>query len=845
MAVTQNTYTGNGSTVLYSFTFPYLETTDVKVTVNGTITTAYTFANATTIQFNTAPLAGAAIRIYRQTDDSSLRATFYSGSAIRAQDLNDDFTQNLYVAQEVNNNALDIDGSNPMVGDLNMGGYKVTNLATPVAGTDAANRSFVEGVFSSEVPVFYRRWSKTAAGGETGLSGNDDNGIALSYVPGSEKVFINGALQVRGVDYSGTTGTTLTGIPALTAGDIVEVHSSSSYTVGTVPDGSITNAKVDGGAGIQSTKLAFIQSGSGATTRTVAAKLADVVSVKDFGAVGDGVADDKNAFTLASSASASVLVPPGTYRIGSNLAIPSALTIAGGGVIKPASGVTVTLGDGVTADRYQIFDLTLGGTIATNREESIGYPEWFGAVIDTIGNATANLTAIQNTLSIFGECSLAGGDYFISNTLEISASFKTIKGVSDGVGPNTSNGQTRLIVTSATADVVSVYTSGFPSNSDTWISNVRIENLQLARSLTPLTAVTIKNSGAGLRGRYVNWLRVRNVFAGDHTIGFFLTQTVRTYLTACHVVRVSNSGQATDTSVGFWLDGSSRISGFVSGNASCYLSDCSLTHNSGLNVLNDTLTTTSIGLYCEGTASDLFVNDFEVSRSKQGITFNMAGFTGDEQLKGMQDVHIRNFVLDNVSSHGVLLQNLTLYSHIVRLNGGYIQLTANNNGVDPVGILELDSSGQVTLTDTQIIGRCTNSTGIKASSAQNSYYHHSTIIDCSKPFVQIGGRHITFVSSILNGSGYTVSSSAVSVSNGSRSYYYPTIDGSSNVFTKAIEFTGSPQNLLQVNTTNTISTAVSGGSSNILVWKGASVTGHNNGVIVEGSDRLLHEGFIA
>jgi hypothetical protein len=105
MAVTQNTYTGNGSTVLYSFTFPYLETTDIKVSVNGTVVTTYTFANATTIQFNTAPANGAAIRIYRQTDDSALPATFYSGSAIRATDLNDNFTQNLYVTQESSNNA--------------------------------------------------------------------------------------------------------------------------------------------------------------------------------------------------------------------------------------------------------------------------------------------------------------------------------------------------------------------------------------------------------------------------------------------------------------------------------------------------------------------------------------------------------------------------------------------------------------------------------------------------------------------------------------------------------------------------------------------------------------------
>ena len=105
MAITQNTYTGNGSTVLFSFTFPYLETTDIKVSVNGTVTTAYTLANATTIQFNTAPVNGAAIRIYRQTDDAALAATFYPGSAIRSNDLNDNFTQNLYVTQESSNNA--------------------------------------------------------------------------------------------------------------------------------------------------------------------------------------------------------------------------------------------------------------------------------------------------------------------------------------------------------------------------------------------------------------------------------------------------------------------------------------------------------------------------------------------------------------------------------------------------------------------------------------------------------------------------------------------------------------------------------------------------------------------
>lgn len=141
MAVTQNTYTGNGSTTNYSFTFPYLETTDIKVSLNGTVTTAYTLANATTVQFNTAPANGAAIRIYRETDDSSLQATFYPGSAIRSSDLNDNFTQNLYVTQEANNvSAAATTTANTALTNSNTA-ISTANSAVSTANTASSNAS--------------------------------------------------------------------------------------------------------------------------------------------------------------------------------------------------------------------------------------------------------------------------------------------------------------------------------------------------------------------------------------------------------------------------------------------------------------------------------------------------------------------------------------------------------------------------------------------------------------------------------------------------------------------------------------------------------------------------------
>ncbi len=100
MATIQNQYTGDGSTTDYSFTFEYLKQSDIKVSLDGVATTAYIFASPTLIRFNTAPANGVAIKIRRETDVDNLKATFFPGSSIRAQDLNNNFTQTLYVSQE-------------------------------------------------------------------------------------------------------------------------------------------------------------------------------------------------------------------------------------------------------------------------------------------------------------------------------------------------------------------------------------------------------------------------------------------------------------------------------------------------------------------------------------------------------------------------------------------------------------------------------------------------------------------------------------------------------------------------------------------------------------------------
>ena len=179
MATTQNTFTGDGSNLgPFSFTFKWLEPTDIKVTVAGTLKTVGTHYNLQSLNYATktggqvlftagnAPANGAAIVIYRQTDDSDLVSTFYSGSAIRAQDLNNNFTQNLYVTQESNNNATTA--------------TTVANTATTTANTALSNSTTAISAANSAVSTANTASSNASAAVSTANTANSNASTALS-----------------------------------------------------------------------------------------------------------------------------------------------------------------------------------------------------------------------------------------------------------------------------------------------------------------------------------------------------------------------------------------------------------------------------------------------------------------------------------------------------------------------------------------------------------------------------------------------------------------------------------------------------------------------------------------
>ena len=137
MATTETTAFGDGTTILFGFPFPYLKTEDIKVelqrydstqTSGNEIISRQTIAaftvpsnNPTAVQFSAvtesdyqestgAPKLNfgsttdtVRVRVFRFTDADSIPSTFIQGSSIRAQDLNNNFEQTLYIMQERQN----------------------------------------------------------------------------------------------------------------------------------------------------------------------------------------------------------------------------------------------------------------------------------------------------------------------------------------------------------------------------------------------------------------------------------------------------------------------------------------------------------------------------------------------------------------------------------------------------------------------------------------------------------------------------------------------------------------------------------------------------------------------
>ena len=93
-------YTANGSTDTFSFSFNYISTSHVKAYVDGTEDTSITFPTASSVQLSSTPSSGAVVLIKRVTPTDARLVDFQDGSVLSATDLDKSADQNFYVLQK-------------------------------------------------------------------------------------------------------------------------------------------------------------------------------------------------------------------------------------------------------------------------------------------------------------------------------------------------------------------------------------------------------------------------------------------------------------------------------------------------------------------------------------------------------------------------------------------------------------------------------------------------------------------------------------------------------------------------------------------------------------------------
>jgi hypothetical protein len=155
---------------------------------------------------------------------------------------------------------------------------------------------------------------------------------------------------------------------------------------------------------IDSTKVQFIQAGTGAVTRTAQSKMRDWIHVKDFGAVGDGVTNDTAAIQDAidecvARGGGQVYFDEGVYLITSGLYATKGVVLNGQSRTDVSSN---TNGGGVATARPTIYwgGGGAGGYMYTVKPASIGDCVWGGGSVDIEwngGDAAAVGVHLNNT----------------------------------------------------------------------------------------------------------------------------------------------------------------------------------------------------------------------------------------------------------------------------------------------------------------------------------------------------------------------------------------------------------------------------------------------------------------
>ena len=338
---TAGPFIGNGTASVFPFTFKVFQASDldvIKLTISTGVESTLVLTTDYTVSLNgdqdsnpggnvtlTAGALAAGYTLTITSDIANLQPTdltnqggFYpevitdslDRATIQIQQMADDLTRSIKTPIS--------DGL-----ALNMELPTAAQRANSFFAFDASGEPTMVTAGSSGAPATITRQTFSGTGSQTAFTLASDPGA----LGNSAQVYIGGVYQQRST-YT-ISGTTLTFSVAPVAGtDNIEFVNFLTDNIGSTSADLVT----------------YTPAGVGAVARSAASKFGDTVSVKDFGAVGDGVADDTAAINSALLASPAVFLPTGTYRTTAPITLNDSNILVGAGItsiIKNTTGSSV------------------------------------------------------------------------------------------------------------------------------------------------------------------------------------------------------------------------------------------------------------------------------------------------------------------------------------------------------------------------------------------------------------------------------------------------------------------------------------------------------------------------
>lgn len=546
---------------------------------------------------------------------------------------------------------------------------------------------------------------------------------------------------------------------------------------------------------------------TGAVTESVEAKLSQTVSVKDFGALGDGTSDDRHAFVSADAVGCSIYVPKGNYYIGSSITITNHVFIPQGSIIVIPNGVTVTFNGGITANVAQIFVCTgTGQVVFSSQTQAIGYPEWWGAQTN---NASFNcLPALNACYQAVTKTILQNAEYYITSTWNLNLSNKIVEGViHNNMFSVSATSGSQIVSTSSTADVILLGLSSDPGTMASFVENVTLNRFGTYRTVpvTPPAVGSEAYGASGIRAQYVLNVLLEDVYTLNNSIGFNISNTVYSHFERCISYRNTYGNSSTnDIYWGFFLNG-----GLPYYLESVYFIDCS-------SLANPVAYGQTIGVASAGSFTDISLLRIEVDGHQYGMLINGYGET-----KPSIDNSIVGCVLDQNTIYGILIENQATGSSF-KLVDNYCVMNVASSAVAAYGFL--NNAGMATLTANEGLGYAgATAVGLYISNSFNIMSQGNNWGELTRPVLLSTATSCYISDNILNLSQTASQAAIVLTNNSARNVIDSNINGKTNAFPAGVNCDATTV-ACEIRCSGINAGGISGTTSNTLIYNGTQVT---------------------